>query len=108
MSITGTQLTFEVPAPATNGTPTSNAAAERIEPMTGTLRRKMLDYLRTCGDAGATDEQIQFACSINANTERPRRQELEAMGWVVRTTRTRKTKSNRDAVVFVATEGSDA
>ena len=105
MSITGTQLAFVPPAPPTNGTPTSNAAAERIEPMTGTLRRKMLDYLRTCGDAGATDEQIQFACSINANTERPRRQELEKMGFIRRMDRfTRPTRSGRSAVIFIAME----
>lgn len=103
-SITGTQLTFAVPAPAHNGTPTSRAAAERIEPTAGTLRRDILDYLRACGDDGATDEQMQFACNINANTQRPRRQELERMGWVARTTRTRLTKSGRHAVIFVAME----
>lgn len=108
MSITGVQTQFIAPPPATNGTPTSNAAAERIEPTAGTLRRSILDYLRECGAQGATDEQIQFALNMSANTERPRRQELEALGWVVRTNRTRKTRSNRDALVFVAMELHDA
>jgi hypothetical protein len=48
VSIEGTQLTFVTPAPATNGTPTSNAAAERIEPTAGTLRAHLLDYVRKC------------------------------------------------------------
>jgi hypothetical protein len=104
MSITGTQLTFTVPAPATNGTPTSSAAAERIAPTAGTLRAAVLDYVRNCKTHGATDEEMQVALQMNPSTQRPRRQELEKMGWVVRTERTRLTKSGRHAVIFVAVQ----
>jgi hypothetical protein len=102
MSITGIQLTIGTPAPAHNGTPTSKAAAEQIEPTAGTLRAQVLSYVRSCADHGATDEQIQLALEMNPSTQRPRRQELEKMGLIVRTTRTRPTKSGRSAVVFVA------
>jgi hypothetical protein len=104
MSIEGIQLTFTAPPPATNGTPTSSEAAARIEPTAGTLRAEVLSYVRACGDFGATDEQIQLALEMNPSTQRPRRQELEKMGLIVRTTRTRPTKSGRSAVVFVAVE----
>lgn len=104
MSIEGIQLTFTAPAPATNGTPTSNEAAERIEPSAGTLRAQVLDYVRRCKHHGAIDEEIQLALEMNPSTQRPRRQELEKMGLIVRTTRTRMTKSGRSAVVFVAVE----
>lgn len=108
MSLTGTQLTLDAPAPRDeltpapvhNGTLTSIAAAERIEPVAGTLRRRLLDYLRERAERGATDEEMQVACEMNANTQRPRRVELETAGWIVRTEHVRKTMSGRDAVVY--------
>lgn len=109
MSITGIQTQFIAPAPPTNGTPTSNAAAERIEPATGTLRRLVLDYVRQCGEIGATDEEMQHALEMNPSTQRPRRQELEKLGYIRRIDGfTRPTRSGRSAVIFVACEVSDA
>jgi hypothetical protein len=102
VSIQGTQLAFVTPAPATNGTPTSNEAAAQIEPAAGTLREQVLAFVRNCGRFGATDEEIQLALSMNPNTQRPRRQELEQLGLIVRTDRTRPTRSGRSAVVFLA------
>lgn len=104
MSLTGTQITYIAPAPAHNGTPTSVAAAEQIEPTAGTLRAQVLTYLRERGHAGATDEEMQIALSMNPSTQRPRRIELEKLGLVLRTAQTRKTTSGRDAVVFIAAE----
>lgn len=102
MSITGTQLAFVAPAPPTNGTPTSNEAATRIEPSAGTLRAQVLAYLRERGNAGATDEEMQTALTMNPSTQRPRRIELEKLGLVLRTAQTRKTASGRSAVIFIA------
>jgi hypothetical protein len=99
-SITGTQLTFTAPLPAHNGTPTSRAAAERIEPVAGTLRRQVLDYLREQGEHGATDEEMQDALHMNPSTQRPRRIELCDTGWILRTDDVRKTHSGRDAAVY--------
>lgn len=114
MSLTGTQLTLDAPAlrdeltpdPVHNGTATSIAAAERIEPVAGTLRRKLLDFLIAQSAHGATDEEMQTACKINANTQRPRRQELERGGWIRRTDRTRPTASGRDAAIYVVIESA--
>ena len=103
MSITGTQITFVMPSPpAQRNSPTSQAAATLIEPTAGTLRAQVLAYLREREAAGATDEEMQIALTMNPSTQRPRRIELEKLGLVLRTAQTRKTASGRDAVVFIA------
>jgi hypothetical protein len=90
------------PAPPHNSTPTSRAAAESIKPTAGTLRALVLDFLKACSD-GATDEQMQQALNMAGNTQRPRRQELETMGLIRKTDKTRATSSGRQAVIWEAT-----
>lgn len=92
----------KTPNPPHNGTPTSQAAAEAIKPNAGTLRAMVLEYLESCGERGATDEEMQRALQLPGNTQRPRRQELEKMGLIRATERTRLTTSNRQAVVWEA------
>lgn len=88
---------------------TQRVAAAQIAPATGTLRRKVLFYLFTCGTAGATDEQMQVGLDLNPSTQRPRRIELVEAGLVKDSGRTDKTRSGRSAVVWVVTdEGSAA
>ncbi len=62
--------------PPTNGTPTSAAAAEKVEPHCKGLRAAVFLFIRLCED-GATDAEIfkQFP-SIAQNSLRPRRWEL--------------------------------
>lgn len=79
---------------------TSEEAAERIEPSVETLRGKVLRFVRSCGDNGATDEEVQDALSMNPSTERPRRIELERLGFVQDSGKIRLTRSNRKAVVW--------
>lgn len=81
---------------------TSHDAASAIEPAAGTLRRKVLDFIRTCTD-GATDEEIQLALDMDPSTERPRRVELWRSKLIADSDTKRKTKSGRKAVVWVAT-----
>jgi hypothetical protein len=83
---------------------TSGAAANAIRPRSTTLREKVLDFLRTRGDAGATDEEIQDWLKMPASTERPRRIELVAMGLVKESRTRRTTRSGRAASVWVAVE----
>jgi hypothetical protein len=97
-------LTFATPLPATNGTATSSDAASRMEPIAGSMRATVLEYVRNCATHGATDEEMQVALEMNPSTQRPRRQELEKMGFIARTERTRLTKSGRHAVIFVAVQ----
>lgn len=51
---------------------------------------------------GLTDEQIQISAMMPANTERPRRRELELAGLIRDSGMKAKTVSGRNAVVWVA------
>lgn len=83
-------------------TDTSFDAAVEIAPHTSTLRRKVLAFIRERGAEGATDEEVQEALGMAANTQRPRRVELVLMDQVVDTGRRRKTRSGRSAIVWEA------
>ena len=83
---------------------TSTAAAVAIEDKAGTLRRKVRDYLLSCGAEGATDEQIQNALQMNPSTQRPRRIELVEARKVLDSGKQRKTLSGRAATVWIASE----
>lgn len=90
------------PNPPHSGPETSRSAAESIAPTAGTLRAMVLEYLQSRED-GATDSEMQEALDMAGNTQRPRRQELEKMGLVRDSKRTRKTPSGRMAIVWEAT-----
>jgi predicted transcriptional regulator len=77
--------------------PTSAAAAIAIEPAAGTLRRRVLEVIRS---KPSTDEEIADLLALNPSTSRPRRIELVQAGLVVDSGTTRKTRSGRQAVVW--------
>ena len=91
-------------APHVASSDTSKEAAVLVGPKAATLRANVLMFLVSLGHIGATDEEIQDRLKMPANTERPRRRELEADGLVVRTDATRYTKMNRRAHVYVITD----
>lgn len=82
--------------------PTSREAAVAIEPRSETLRRAVLEFIRSRGETGATDEECQEGLAMNPSTQRPRRIELQQAGLVHDSGRTRLTKSGRKAVVWVS------
>lgn len=92
-------LCFDPPRIASS--PTSKAAAEEIAASAGTLRALVLQCLKQRGPL--TDEEIQQACEMAANTERPRRIELVKAGLVVNSGGTKLTQSGRKAVLWRAT-----
>jgi len=94
--------------PAQRHSATSVEAAQAIEPRAATLRRRVLDYLRECGDRGATRQEVEAALGMSGNTVRPRVCELMEMGLVQETTETRLTPSGRRAFVLVATTRENA
>jgi hypothetical protein len=59
---------------------------------------QVIRHLR--GSDGATDEEMQRDIPMAANTQRPRRRELELWGEVVDSGRVRMTTSRRLAVVW--------
>ncbi len=91
-------------APRVAGSDTSAAAAELIEPTAGTLRHRVLSFLRERDNYGATDDETQLALSMNPSTQRPRRIELVRAGLVWDSNRRRPTTSGRQAAVWVSSK----
>jgi len=90
--------------PLSNGTATSDAAAEAIKPSAATLRALVLAAVRNSGSTGVTRQEIEKRTQLEGNTVRPRCMELLKAGSIVETSRTRETESGRQAVVIVAKE----
>jgi hypothetical protein len=82
---------------------TSRQAALDLYFRAGSLRDRVLRCLRDHPD-GLTDEELQGILNMNPSTQRPRRIELcNAEPPLVKDSgRTRKTRSGRNAVVWVA------
>ncbi len=78
---------------------TSVKAATEIKPKAATLRERVYSYLAAFGPC--TDEQMQDALDMPGNTCRPRRRELEKAGRIVDSGRTTKTRSGREAVLWM-------
>lgn len=85
--------------PAQRHSPTSVAAAEKIKKAIGPLHKVILAHLKTCPE-GATDEEMQFTLRMPANTQRPRRRELQLSGLIVDSGKARQGKSGRLAVAW--------
>jgi hypothetical protein len=83
--------------PAQRHSQTSKAAAAQIKKAIGPLHKLILAHLK---DNPSTDEEIMSALDMNGNTERPRRRELELMGKIEDSGKTRLTRSGRTAVVW--------
>lgn len=79
---------------------TSKRAAESAASKAPTDRIRVLEYLKSCGEDGATDQEIQNALSLKESTERPRRVSLVQSGEVVDSGKTRLTEAGKQAVVW--------
>jgi hypothetical protein len=87
--------------------PTSRTAAARIAIKAGALKHRILSELARRGDYGASDFELWRACdpSGRVHSAATRRGELEALGLVVRTGRTRPTDTpGCEGVVHVLTD----
>lgn len=101
-----TQLDLFDP-PRVHGSPTSEQAAESITECAASMRARVLAFIVSMGDYGATDDEIQIALIMAGNTERPRRRELVKAGDIVESGATRATTSGRAAVVWVANASNE-
>lgn len=90
--------------PAQKHSETSRAAASRIRKRIGPLHREIIAFL-TSTVRGATDEEMQAAIPMAANTQRPRRIELTQLGAVVDSGGRKLTRSRRHAVVWALKPG---
>jgi hypothetical protein len=82
--------------------PTSQEAFESMLSELPPLRAKIYAMLVERGEMGATDEEMQLGIPMNPSTQRPRRGELADAGFVIESDKVRKTKSGRNAIVWVA------
>lgn len=94
--------------PSTVSTPfvreseTSRLAAEAIKPNAGTLRAMVYDYIKSRGESGATDAEMQDALDMRPQTQTPRRIELLQAGLIKNSGAHRPTPRGRKASVWVA------
>lgn len=84
-------------------TDTEAAAATKVAPRSGTLRRRVLDAIAAAGDFGLTDWQIHETLGCRLYSAAPRRGELVRDGWVQDSGRRRETDSGTSAIVWVLT-----
>jgi hypothetical protein len=81
---------------------TSNKAAERFLPRSGSVRRKVYDYLAQSG--GKTDYELERDFDISHQTISASRRSLVVDGWLVDSGQTRKNKSGNDCIVWTVVE----
>lgn len=80
---------------------TSQQAAERAFPKSGTNRWRVLQALLHV-PGGMTDEELTDYLDLPANSERPRRNELVRDGWVEDSGKRKLTASGTPAIVWRA------
>ena len=83
---------------------TSAAAAAYIAPHTPSLREQVFAFIAGRGTHGATDEEMQDVLGMGANTQRPRRWELERARRIVMSGERRATRSGCTAAVWIAVQ----
>lgn len=83
--------------PAVRNSPTSVAAAQQIKKAITPLHKKILAHLTV---QPSTDEEMQNNLHMSANTQRPRRRELQLMEKIEDSGETRATRSKRQATIW--------
>jgi hypothetical protein len=85
---------------------TSLEAAEEIKPHINQLQKRVLSAIRARGDSGMTDDELEVGLDLIGSTVRPRRRELELKGLIETHGNKRKTRTGRNALVWVCTSSS--
>lgn len=89
-------------APYQKYSDTSADAAKAIRPKKTALQKRVLDFILSQGNSGATDWEVSCGTGILYNTVNPRRLELEKAGLVKKTQLRRKARGASTAAVYVA------
>jgi hypothetical protein len=89
------------PAPFAAGSETSKAAAEAAGSRAPVQRERVLDFIRKCGERGATDDEGERALDMGTQSYTPRRGELVRLGRIVDSGRTRETRLGGTATVWI-------
>jgi hypothetical protein len=86
--------------PHVRGSATSKAAADSVAESAGNLRNKVLTCIADTGAAGMTTDEIEAALDMRHQTASARIVELVNAGKILKTDRTRPTRSGRAAAVY--------
>ena len=90
--------------PFQRGSATSEKAAEEILSIRPTILARVLAFYRSQGRVGATNDELSFALGIPIQTICARKRELEIKGLIWPADKQRKTRSGRQAEVYIAKE----
>jgi hypothetical protein len=91
--------------PGSKGQPTSAKAAEEIAGVAIPLRDRVLETIKGRGDFGATAEELAALLRKPRGTVQPRTSELEALGKIKASGKTRRNlSSGKSATVWVAVD----
>lgn len=88
-------------------TETSRAAAEDIRSIAIPMRERVFAFIRSRGNYGAIDEEIEIALGMKHQTASARRRELVLKGRVVDSLKERLTRGGSRAAVWVVAQRRD-
>jgi len=92
--------------PYARGSDTSFNAAASVEELTGRLRRQVYSAIDKYGDRGLTCDEVEVALGLRHQTASARINELSNRAFIIDSGRRRKTRSGRDAVVWVVKQAA--
>lgn len=96
---------FDQPLPQSpphNGVDTSRAAADSMRPHAATLRQKVLEHIRHCGEDGSTCDEAELRLGMSHQTCSARFRELAQQGLIWDSGRRRETRTGRGAIVYLS------
>lgn len=99
---------FTYRPPHVRGSATSKAAADSVAECAGNLRDRVRTCIADTGAAGMTCDEIETALELRHQTASARIVELVASGAILKTNRTRLTRSGRAAAVYVVAPKENA
>ena len=81
---------------------TSQNAAQRVLPRTGTKRKVLYDLIRAHGAQGLCDHEIESLTGWHTNTSRSTRNGLMNDGWIMDSGQRRVTPQGNKAIVWIS------
>lgn len=108
MNLIHGDLLDDIVPPHQRHSDTSRAAAASMVPKFKGLMLNLMKFFKARADIGMTDEEGQYMSQVNGNSYRPARVKLQEYGMVRDSGMRRRTRSGKEAVVWVVTqEGSN-
>jgi len=91
--------------PFVRGSETSEAAADEKAETQASDETRVLEWIRSRGSLGATDDEIEVALGMRHQNASARRNKLVQKGLVCNSGQTRETRSERQATIWILGTG---